>query len=102
MTEPIVRNRDFNARQVRRIFLRRTGIALWVSFVLAGIQTAVFFSQFDPVELSLIAETGWHMTRKLGYTLGFAFFWLFTFICGFMCGVVMALPRTRLAKRRTE
>lgn len=99
-TQPIVQNRDFNQRQIKRIFYRRLGIAVWVSFLAAAVQTMVFFAQFDPAYLNEIANITISINRWQGYAVGFSFFWGFNFVTGFLCGVVMALPRTRLAKRR--
>lgn len=100
-TQPIVKNRDFNERQIKRIFYRRLGIVTWVSFVAAALQTMIFFAQFDPAYLNEIASITISIDRWQGYALGFVFFWSFTFITGLFCGVVMALPRTRLAQRTT-
>ena len=100
-TQPIVKNRDFNERQIKRIFYRRLGIVTWVSFVAAALQTMIFFAQFDPAYLNEIASITISIDRWQGYALGFVFFWSFTFVTGLFCGVVMALPRTRLAQRTT-
>ncbi len=50
---------------------------LWPSFVTAAFATIVFFTLFDPIELSLIAGLP-DITRMAGYTIGFFAFWLVT------------------------
>ena len=101
-TKPIVRNRDFNERQIKRIFYRRLGIVIWVSFLMASLQCVLFFALFDPQDLGLLSSLNLDFSRMQGYALGFVFFWLFTFLAGFICGILMALPRTKLAKRTIE
>lgn len=98
-TEPIVKNRGFNDRQIKRIFYRRLGIVIWVSFLTAAVESVLFFALFDPAYLGQLSSFAIDITRWQGYALGFVFFWAFTFVAGLFCGVVMALPRTRLAKR---
>jgi|SRR5690554_6201594 len=98
-TQPIIANRDFNERQIKRIFYRRLGIVIWVSFLAAIFQAVVFFAQFDPAYLNEIASITISIDRWQGYALGFVFFWSFNFITGLFCGVIMAMPRTKLAQR---
>ncbi|MCX7545834.1 hypothetical protein [Marinicella gelatinilytica] len=98
-TQPITANKDFNERQIKRIFYRRLGIAIWVSFLVAAVQSVVFFAQFDPAYLNEIASITISIGRWQGYALGFVFFWGFNFITGLFCGVIMAMPRTKLAQR---
>lgn len=50
---------------------------LWPSFITASLATIVFFTLFDPVELSLIAGLP-EITRIAGYTIGFFAFWAVT------------------------
>ena len=52
---------------------------VWPSFLTASAATIVFFTLFDPLELSLIAG-GPEITRTGGYTIGFFAFWLVTSI----------------------
>lgn len=43
---------------------------LWPSFLVAGIATIIFFTVFDPIEMtSRVSRTG-------AYTIGFFLFWL--------------------------
>ena len=56
-------------------------VALWISFIVAGVETMVVFALVDPVALgfdglspSLIA------LRPAIYAAGFFFFWLFVFL----------------------
>ncbi len=98
-TQPITKNKNFNARQVKRIFVRRLGIVIWVSFLVAAVQSMVFFALFDPVYLWQLSS--WHIDISYwqGYAMGFACFWAFLFAAGYVIGIVMALPRAQLAKR---
>ena len=89
----------FNQRQLKRIFYRRLGIVVWVSFFCACMESMVFFALFDPEYLGQLSSFAVDLTRWQGYALGFVFFWVFTFLAALFAGVVMALPRTKLAKR---
>lgn len=54
--------------------------ALWIlcpSFIVAGIAEAVFFTIFDPVDLSLLWEP-LGPSRLAAYSQGFLLFWTFT------------------------
>ena len=43
---------------------------LWPSFLVAGVATIVFFTVFDPIEMTpIVSRTG-------AYTIGFFLFWL--------------------------
>ncbi|VAW46853.1 hypothetical protein MNBD_GAMMA02-347 [hydrothermal vent metagenome] len=98
-TEPVINNQGFNARQIKRIFWRRMAIVLWASFFTAAVQSMVFFALFDPAYLGQLSSFAMNITRLQGYALGFVFFWVFTFSAALFSGLVLALPRTRLAKR---
>ncbi len=98
-TEPIVKNQGFNKRQIKRIFWRRMAIVLWVSFFTAAVQSMVFFALFDPAYLGQLSSFGVETSQWQGYALGFMFFWAFTFTAALFSGLILALPRTRLAKR---
>jgi hypothetical protein len=62
----------------RRSMAQRVGAILWPSFFAAGVATMVFFAYIDPLALAEISFPRWHITRELGYTLGFFMFWLCT------------------------
>ncbi|MCX7553317.1 hypothetical protein OS175_05460 [Marinicella sp. S1101] len=98
-TEPIVKNQGFNERQIKRIFWRRMAIVLWVSFFTAAVESMVFFALFDPAYLGQLSSFGVDVSQWQGYALGFMFFWVFTFSAALFSGLVLALPRTKLAKR---
>ncbi len=98
-TAPIIKNKGFNDRQIKRIFWRRMAIVLWVSFFCAAVQSMVFFALFDPAYLGQLSSFGVAISQWQGYALGFVFFWAFTFSAALFSGVVLALPRTKLAKR---
>ena len=98
-TNPIEKGNPFNQRQVKRIFYRRLGTVIWVSFLLACIQCTLFFAVFDPLDLALLSSFNFDFARMTGYAMGFLFFWFFTFLSCYFCGIAMVLPRKKLAKR---
>ncbi|HZP88865.1 MAG TPA: hypothetical protein VFB54_18790 [Burkholderiales bacterium] len=49
---------------------------LWPSFIVAGVAEAVFFTVFDPTELSIFG-TPLHASRTAIYSIGFFVFWAF-------------------------
>ena len=57
--------------------IQRIIAVLWPSFLTSGIATGLFFTIFDPLELTLL--TG-HMdiSRMGAYSAGFFMFWLLT------------------------
>jgi hypothetical protein len=58
---------------------------LWPSFLTAGAATILFFTVFDPNELSMIAGLP-EVSRLAGYSIGFFLFWLLTSIsCALTC-----------------
>lgn len=101
-SEPTVKTQDYNQRQIKRIFYRRMGIVLWVSFFTAAVQSMVFFALFDPAYLGQLSSFEVNLSQWQGYAIGFVFFWAFTFSAALFSGVVMALPRTQLAKRTNQ
>lgn len=52
------------------------GVALWMSFLSAGVATMLFFATFDPVALGEIATFPMELDRIAGYSLGFLLFWV--------------------------
>ncbi len=52
-------------------------IILWLSFVMAGIATGVFFSVIDPDALRSCVRFP-EVSRMGAYTIGFLLFWLLT------------------------
>jgi len=91
----------FNERQLKRIFYRRLAVVLWASFLVASIQTMFFFAVFDPQLLAEISTWNITLSPIQGYTVGFIFFWIFNLLTAIMVGLVMVLPRTKLANRKT-
>lgn len=57
---------------------QRVGAILWPSFFAAGVATMVFFAFVDPLALAEISFPRWHISRELGYSVGFFMFWLCT------------------------
>jgi hypothetical protein len=49
---------------------------LWPSFIVGGAAEAVFFTLFDPSDLSVFGESP-GLSRLAVYSLGFFLFWLF-------------------------
>ncbi len=50
---------------------------LWLSFLMAGIATGVFFSVIDPLELKYCVSFP-EISRSGAYSVGFLLFWLLT------------------------
>ncbi len=63
--------------------IQKTIIILWLSFVMAGIATGVFFSAIDPDALSACV-TFPEVSRMGAYTIGFLLFWLLTAASSFI------------------
>lgn len=49
---------------------------LWPSFIVGGIAEAVFFTLFDPADLSILGQPV-DLSRTTIYSLGFFLFWAF-------------------------
>jgi hypothetical protein len=50
---------------------------LWLSFLMAGAATGIFFSTIDPLELKYCISFP-EVSRTGAYTIGFFLFWLLT------------------------
>lgn len=55
----------------------RFAAILWLSFLMAGVATGIFFSVLDPSELAYCVPFP-HISRMAAYTIGFFLFWLLT------------------------
>jgi len=64
---------------------------LWLSFVMAGIATAVFFAAIDPMALKSCVDFP-EIGRTGAYTVGFLLFWLLTASSSLLC-VYFLYPR---------
>ena len=53
-------------------------IILWVTFLMAGIATGVFFSIVDPITLGSCITLP-EVSRTAAYSIGFFLFWVLTF-----------------------
>lgn len=62
----------------RRSTAWKLGAILWPSFFAAGVATMVFFAYVDPLALRDMTFPDLHLSRGLGYTVGFFMFWLAT------------------------
>ena len=58
---------------------QRIATILWLSFLMAGIATGVFFSVIDPFELKHCVDFP-EVGRTAAYSIGFFLFWLLTSI----------------------
>ena len=56
--------------------IQRVVAVLWPSFLMSGIATGLFFTTFDPVDLTRL--TGHDISRMGVYSIGFFLFWLLT------------------------
>ncbi len=75
---------------------------LWLSFLMAGIATGVFFSAIDPMELKpcvAFPEIG----RIGAYTVGFFLFWLLTAASSLMsCYFILPGKKNIKSDRATD
>lgn len=58
-------------------FKQRIITTLWLSFLMAGIATGLFFSAIDPFELKYCVDFP-EVSRTAAYSIGFLLFWLLT------------------------
>lgn len=56
---------------------QRVITVLWLSFLMAGVATGVFFSAIDPLELKYCVDFP-EASRATAYSIGFLLFWLLT------------------------
>ena len=66
---------------------------LWISFLMAGIATGVFFSAIDPLELEACVDFP-EVGRMGAYSIGFFLFWLLT-ASSSLISCYFILPRKR-------
>lgn len=76
----------------RRPLVQRLGVILWPSFLVAGAASVVFFALVDPLALRDITCPGLHISRELGYTVGFFMFWLATLSSSLLTGFLSRPP----------
>lgn len=57
--------------------VQRIASILWPSFIMSGIATGLFFTVFDPLELTLLTGHT-DISRMAVYSSGFFMFWLLT------------------------
>jgi hypothetical protein len=75
---------------------------MWPSFLTASGATIIFFTLFDPIELSMIGGFP-GLTRLGGYTIGFFCFWLLTSIsCALTCYFRRPMSRQNRPNITTE
>ncbi len=77
---------------------------LWPSFLVAGAAEALFFTVFDPTELTFFGETV-NVSRIAAYSIGFFLFWAFAasssaLTCFFQSGSAQINRDTRPADER--
>ena len=68
---------------------------LWPAFLVAIVAEGVFFSLFDPVELSF-AVSGTELSPMGAYTVGFLFFWLFGALASLLTCYLQRTPGSRI------
>jgi hypothetical protein len=56
--------------------MKRAIWILWPSFIVGGIANGLFFTFFDPMELTVANDT-LAISRTAAYTIGFFMFWAF-------------------------
>ena len=68
----------------------RIGAVLWLSFLLAGAATGVFFSVLDPDAIAPCLPFP-EVSRTAAYSIGFFLFWLLTSASG-IAAVIFTYP----------
>lgn len=63
---------------------------LWPSFLVGGVAETVFFTLFDPLDLTLFSEPVM-LSRTAIYSLGFFLFWMFSAVSS---GLTLYLQRS--------
>ena len=76
------------------VLLRKGGICFWISFLMAGVATMLFFATFDPTSLGKLATFPIELSREAGYTVGFFLFWTLL-SCNSVVVLYLASPTTR-------
>ena len=66
-------------------------VVVWISFLIAAINSMLVFAFFDPVELASLLDANLEISRNAGYAVGFFFFWVVAAICS---GITAFLVRT--------
>ncbi|GLR13366.1 hypothetical protein QWZ03_10885 [Chitinimonas viridis] len=66
-------------------------LVLWPSFLVAGIVNSLFFTLFDPLEMTMAGEPLFD-SRVLAYSVGFFVCWLFA---GLSSGLTLFFERDR-------
>jgi hypothetical protein len=78
----------------------RIGVVLWVSFLVASLETGGFFALIDP---RVFAQEhflpSWMDGRPAAYTAGFFFFWLFTYISAVLAVYMLESSSSALIRR---
>jgi hypothetical protein len=70
---------------------RLTMVILWPSFLVAIAAEGLFFSMFDPHEISLFGSRV-EMTPLAAYSIGFFFFWLFCSLASMLTCYLIRVP----------
>ncbi len=76
-----------------RSMVQCIGAILWPSFFAAGVATMVLFAFVDPLALAEISFPRWHISRELGYSVGFFMFWLCTASSSLFTWILLRPPR---------
>jgi hypothetical protein len=63
----------------KKALLISIGVALWSSFLSAGVATMMFFSAFVPSIIAQVATFPMQLGRSSGYSIGFLLFWVMLF-----------------------
>lgn len=75
------------------------GVALWVSFLYAGVASMLFFSAFDPVVIAQVATFPMELDRRAWYSIGFILFWLLLFTSSMTVAWLVKRPLPNAQKR---
>ena len=74
--------------------MRLVMVTLWPSFLVAIVEEGVFFTLFDPQDLTMIFSHV-ELTAEGAYTVGFFCFWLFYTIASMLTYYLVHVPRDK-------
>jgi hypothetical protein len=74
---------------------------LWLSFLMAGLATMVYFAAIDPMQLQPCVDFP-VVSRTAAYTIGFLLFWLLTASSSLLCLFFLYPRRGNLSVGATE
>lgn len=74
---------------------RDIGVSIWIAFLSASVGTFILFGVIDPSEIENAWMQEWEVSRKLAYSLGFAFLFMVCYLSSWLtCFMIRTGPRS--------